>query len=328
MVFGGVFIFFMYSVETLAKARQDLYEKMRKDETETVKAVTVDDDCLFQRFYLNQMTVINSKLLKLPHRVLACASLFFKRFYVVHSIMSYHPKYATLTCLFLASKVEENRLDAATICRMANKPEWDVEVRKIEIPLLDALDFRLNVEHPHIAALGWIEELEEVDAELKKKKETVYDAINQVMTTDAPLLFNASHIACACIVDQYTDKSVKEKAVGFFCEKAKDKEKVLSMLERISVYLEESKHPPKNTEVVGIEKKIVAWNKHQKKNKKKAKKEVSKRDLDKAEKKKKKDEEIARKNKRLVEGSPSAKDEGGDFMIKTNIKRQKTEPPN
>lgn len=70
-----------------------------------------------------------------------------------------HPKHLILAALFVACKVEENRIDAASIASLANVPDWDAEILRLEIPLLQALDFRLRVESPHHAVLGWLDEL-------------------------------------------------------------------------------------------------------------------------------------------------------------------------
>lgn len=48
------------------------------------------------------------------------------------------------------SQVLESRMDATTICHRANKTSWDKEVLKLEIPLLEALQFKLVVGHPHM----------------------------------------------------------------------------------------------------------------------------------------------------------------------------------
>lgn len=156
---------------SLASKRQQVHDKNWSGGAES-ECVSVADELLFIRYYLKQLAVLNETLVKLPFRVQACASVYFRRFYLRHSINEYHPKYVMITCLFLASKVRfeknrkreihifffffcfckvlESRMDATTICHRANKGSWDKEVLKLEVPLLEALQFKLVVRHPHM----------------------------------------------------------------------------------------------------------------------------------------------------------------------------------
>jgi hypothetical protein len=158
---------------SLAAKREEVHRNAWKSDDSSVdksEVVSVNDELLFLRYYTKQLSVLNESLVKLPYRVQACASVYFRRFYLCHSINEHHPKYVMITCLFLASKVRErkavikvffppssscvkvleSRMDASTICHRANKGSWDKEVLKLEVPLLEALQFKLVVGHPHM----------------------------------------------------------------------------------------------------------------------------------------------------------------------------------
>ena len=83
----------MLKGEEVASLREKVKQSLVKEESDSVKPVTDEESLRFQQYYLKQLGVINLHLLKLPNRVLACASCFFKRFYLVHSIHKFHPKY-------------------------------------------------------------------------------------------------------------------------------------------------------------------------------------------------------------------------------------------
>lgn len=80
-------------------------EELQKRHWNEADPISIADQLLFLRYYMKQLGVLNETLVKLPFRVQACASVYFRRFYLKHSINEHHPKFVMITCLFLASKV-------------------------------------------------------------------------------------------------------------------------------------------------------------------------------------------------------------------------------
>jgi hypothetical protein len=294
--------------ESLAAKRAALFEK-HWPAGSAFPPVSIADQLLFQRYYLQQLSVLNGALVKLPWRVQACASIYFRRFYLVHSINEHHPKYVMLTCLFLASKVQETRMDASTICRRANKASWDKDVLKLEVPLLQALQFKLVVGLPHVAALARVDQL--AQRSVSVSREAVDTAINATMTTDAGLLYAGRDIAAACALQCIEKEADRKTAVEVFgCD-----EKVMSELAEL---LFEGKGSVTSKQVTPIEKTLSTWTKGNKKSKKKVKKEESAPPPDVKVKREREEEDEAAELLVVIKEEPT-----GDFEIKTNMKRPK-----
>ena len=220
-----------------------------------------------------------------------------------------------LTALFLASKTEECRVDAATVCRRAQKPSWDKEVLKFEVPLLDALDFKLTVSHPHVAAEAWIEDLKESGVSVSQN--AVNLAINDLMVTDAALLFPATHIAMGAVVNCIETSAGRDKAKQCFANQfSGDLNSLLVDLQDLLVL---GKGSIASKRVAPIEKTLTVWVK----SKKKVNKDAA------AQKKKKKDAESMEMSKKRLnreedneEPLGAAVASPGDFVIKTSMKKR------
>ncbi len=295
--------------ESLAAKRAALFEQ-HWPTSSAFAPVSTADQLLFQRYYLQQLSVLNGALVKLPWRVQASASLFFRRFYLVHSINEHHPKFVMLTCLFLASKVQETRMDASTICRRANKASWDKDVLKLEVPLLQALQFKLVVGLPHVAALARVDQL--AQRSVTVSREAVDAAINAIMTTDAGLLYAGRDIATACVLQCIEKEADRKTALEVFnCD-----EKVMSELAEL---LFEGKGAVTSKQVTPIEKTLSTWTKGNKKSKKKdkVKKEESAPAVSEVKVKREREE------KDEAEAPVVKLEPTGEFEIRTNLKRPK-----
>ena len=83
-----------------------------------------------------------------PHwRLAATAIVYFRRFYLVHSLLDYDPRVIMLAAVLLAGKTEECRINLEQLQDIYNKctPE---EIQAGELLLLEALHFELSIEHP------------------------------------------------------------------------------------------------------------------------------------------------------------------------------------
>lgn len=217
---------------------------------------------------------------------------------------------------------------------------------KVEVVLLEALEFRVRLEHPHTCVLGWMESLKEgsdnsFDAAAilaGVSRESVDTLVNELHTTDAPLRFKPSLIALGAIVAVAANEKLTERAKQIVRERTGDDAPLVELLEK---FVPLAQSPVAAASVAPLEKKLAAWIKASKKPKKKAKAAAGaaaaggdgpeKNDDDDEnddddkpnEKKRKRAEELEQRERRLVEGSSSQ--QGGEFMIKTNMKRGKDE---
>ncbi|KAJ2323953.1 hypothetical protein GGH92_010788 [Coemansia sp. RSA 2673] len=122
-------------------------------------------------FYLQMIkfcakVYMTSKLLKPEslNNVKATAINFMKRFYLHNVVFDYHPKNIMLTCLYLATKVENAFMkiddfirplaaaDAKSGSKTVTKSE---DVLGLEFIVIQSLQFELAVHHPYRAAYGF-----------------------------------------------------------------------------------------------------------------------------------------------------------------------------
>lgn len=152
--------------------------------------------------------------------------------------------------LFVACKVEEHRIDAATLARKAGKPAWEADILAREVALLQALDFRLRVDSPHAALLGWMDELRPACDVASAEA-----VLRRLLTTEALAVHGASLVALACVIR--CDSSVAAAALERFDEErrstARDALQALAALEA------ESGTPIASKDAAPLEKALTAW---------------------------------------------------------------------
>lgn len=94
--------------------------------------------------------------------VMATALMYFKRFFMVNSVMNHNPRHIMVTCINVANKVEEwVGRSGVTLRKLAEvtktKPE---RIVRLEVTLLDSIRFHLRLFHPykplrgHVQAIG------------------------------------------------------------------------------------------------------------------------------------------------------------------------------
>jgi len=112
----------------------------------------------------------------MPKPVIACALLYYKRFFLTQTILDVDPDRAMMACVYLAGKVEDQYRPASDICQifsdqaaresatvskatMAGVVVDPKQLLRYELPILEALKFELVVHTPYPSLLGLIEEL-------------------------------------------------------------------------------------------------------------------------------------------------------------------------
>jgi len=94
----------------------------------------------------NSNTIISD--IKFYWRITSKTIIYFKRFYLNNNILSYDPRIIMLTCIFLAGKVEECRLNLKSLIELVNIGN-ESDILSHELILIEALDFDLKIHHPH-----------------------------------------------------------------------------------------------------------------------------------------------------------------------------------
>ena len=170
-------------------------------------------------------------MLKLPQITLATASVFLHRFYMRHSMQTYHYYSMAATCLFLAYKVEEcvrKMRELVVACvRVAQKDphkivdeqdkeywRWRDNILQYEDLLLEAICFDLSLEPPYKTLFDLLIQFEQGDN--KRLRNAAWAFVNDSCLTTLCLLFPSRTIAASALyaAAKFCDVSFPDDARG------------------------------------------------------------------------------------------------------------------
>lgn len=163
---------------------------------------------------------------KMPTQVKATAVSFFRKFYLVNSVMEYHPKNVLYTALFLAAKSENYFISIESFCKALPKTE-PADILDLEFNVLLSLQFTLLVHHPFRPLYGFFLDFQ---ATLLHPSPVMYDVnvdtigglydkaknwlLEYALLSDVAFLFTPPQIALAAMYDldkRITDRYLKKK---------------------------------------------------------------------------------------------------------------------
>eukprot|EP00249_Psilotum_nudum_P009746 c22129_g1_i2 orf=322-864(-) len=117
------------------------------------------------------------------------------------SFSEYDPFLVAPTCLYLASKAEENTVQAKLLVHYMQKisagEKYRYEIKDVlemEMRLLEALDYYLVVYHPYRPLVQLLQ-----DAGMTDMIQTAWSLVNDTYRTDLILMYPPHMIALACI---------------------------------------------------------------------------------------------------------------------------------
>ncbi|XP_046678869.1 cyclin-H-like [Homalodisca vitripennis] len=240
------------------------YEKCVKDcflnAEEELMIVKCYENCLKQ-FFVH----FNPKNEPVPKEVKGTAFHFYKRFFIVSSVMDYHPSEIMLTCIYLACKICDY---AVSIDMFVRSIGGDPRLMKFiildqEIEVLYRLGFRLHISLPHRCIEEYMTQIR--DQANLEKPEKLYYPINRFLGsmwfTDICLLYSPTLIALAAVMQgvsrcrENIDHFVNHNLLGCLPEnKRKD---VLLIVRDIRSTVIKSGSPPKIEEIAELEKKLA-----------------------------------------------------------------------
>lgn len=150
------------------------------------------------------------KSMKLGYNTTATAVVYFHRFYMIHSFSTF-PRYVTsLSCLFLAGKVEETPKKCEELIKMAEKilPENEFEkfgpdprdkVLRLEKMILQTIRFNLLVEHPYEFISKYIHYLKGDKHKIQKVLEMAWTFVNDSLCTTLCIQWEPEIVAISMI---------------------------------------------------------------------------------------------------------------------------------
>ncbi|KAI7872318.1 cyclin-like protein [Spinellus fusiger] len=164
--------------------------------------LSVQDELALCGFYEKQLQGI-CKHLKFTEMVMATAVIYMKRFFLHNTVMDYHPKDILLTCLFLATKSESERVSIDDFGRNLKLPST-ASVLDLEFTVSQGLKFEYYVHHPYRPAYGFFLDMQvSAGMEIKQLKETyakVGPVIGEMLLTDLPFIYMPSQLALTAFV--------------------------------------------------------------------------------------------------------------------------------
>lgn len=107
--------------------------------------LTFDEEQSLVLAYASRVEKI-AQIFNMPSQVKATAVSYFRKFYLVHSVMDYHPKNILYTCVFLAAKAENFFVPVAKFCAQIPKSEPS-HILDLEFLVLESLSFTLMVQN-------------------------------------------------------------------------------------------------------------------------------------------------------------------------------------
>lgn len=211
-----------YAVYTKAKQENpEVFEKYPEELNESIVSIlTPDEESTYLDFYIQNITT-TCNFFKMPTQVRLTAASFFKKFYLVNSVMEFHPKNVLYTCIFLAAKSENYFISIESYVK-ALKGTDASHILDLEFIVLQSLKFTLLVHHPIRPLYGFFLDFQAV---LLHPEQVIYDVsvdtlgnlYNQAkewlnkyfMVSDVAFLFTPPQIALASMYD--TDKRITER---------------------------------------------------------------------------------------------------------------------
>jgi len=161
------------------------------------------DEIVKAKIYFCDVIQVLGKNLKLRHRVIATAIIYFRRLYLTNSFVEYDPRLFATGCLYLASKIEECMTHAKLFASEASaimKNNWPYTVNDIlesEYFIMEEMNFKMIAYHPYHCLKQYV-----ADAMIKSSTflEIAWHLVNDSYRTDAMLIYPPHIVAMAAML--------------------------------------------------------------------------------------------------------------------------------
>lgn len=186
------------------------------DETKEKKYLTFTEERILGRHFEHVLREFcNVFQPPMPKYVMGTAMCYFKRFYVKHSVMDYHPKDIMLTCVYLASKVEEFNVSITQFVGnlKGDRDKFTNIILSFELMLMKKLHYHLTVHNPYRPLEGLIIDLKTRYKSIEKSciekiRKLAEDFLDKSLASNVSLVFAPSQIALAAILSSAENDKV------------------------------------------------------------------------------------------------------------------------
>ncbi|KAI8888664.1 cyclin-like protein [Backusella circina FSU 941] len=186
------------------RVKQNLQEELdvnHEDKTKEYNFLSAEEELALCRFYEKQLQAVCTHM-KFTEMVMATGVIYMKRFFLYNDVMDYHPKDIFLTCLFLATKSESERIPIDEFGEKLRLPSTS-SILNLEFTVSQGLKFQYYVHHPYRPAYGFFLDMQNGPTDIKLLKETykqVNSTIAELLLTDLPLIYQPAQLALAAFM--------------------------------------------------------------------------------------------------------------------------------
>ncbi|XP_059485232.1 cyclin-H [Neocloeon triangulifer] len=205
--------FWLYADESeLLKARCEANAKFiekhgahMKEEERSEFFLSANDEKILLRQYELQLRDFCRRFEPImPKSVAGTAFHYFKRFYLIHSVMDYHPKEILVTCVYLACKVDEFNVSInqfVSNVRGNQSKAMDIILNN-ELLLMQVLNYNLTIHNPFRPIEGLLIDIKTRSQMVnpERLRPGIEDFLDKAFLTSAPLLVAPSQLALAAIL--------------------------------------------------------------------------------------------------------------------------------
>lgn len=202
----------------------------------------------------------------MPKYVTGTALCYFKRFYVKHSVMDYHPKDIMLTCVYLACKVEEFNVSITQFVGnlKGDREKFTNTILTFELQLMKKLHYHLTIHNPYRPMEGLFIDIKtrgkSIDSsKVEKLRKAAEDFLERSLATNVSLIFAPSQIALAAILTSAESDKISLDSyladmllAGCSSEEVK---KTVYQIKRIK-YMVSSQEPLQKDQIGSIQRKL------------------------------------------------------------------------
>eukprot|EP01112_Ceratiomyxa_fruticulosa_P010569 TRINITY_DN2807_c0_g1_i1.p1 TRINITY_DN2807_c0_g1~~TRINITY_DN2807_c0_g1_i1.p1 ORF type:complete len:311 (+),score=29.35 TRINITY_DN2807_c0_g1_i1:292-1224(+) len=220
---------------------------------ELLEPITPEEQATHLRaheYYIRQ--ICKKPELRLPPKILATALVFFKRFYLFHSIIDYNVKYIAPTCVYISCKIEENYIDVEEFCKVINYKAD--QILKLEVKVMETLKFQFVVYHPYRPLDGFVMDIKTRSRyqNMDKIHATAITFLDLAMITDLVLFYPPSQIALAALKLAFASVSQSSDFDNYLRGRFSDAEFFSTIEESITRISETINSSPSQAQVIMI----------------------------------------------------------------------------
>ncbi|KAG4303166.1 hypothetical protein PCK1_000504 [Pneumocystis canis] len=233
-------------VSVTTEARERIQRSFEKQDM-PISFLSAQEELVLVNYYALQMEGLTTYF-EFSSHIKATAITYLKRFYLLHSVMDYHPKPIMLTCLFLATKVCDHYISLDQFVHSIPKVT-SVMILEHEFIVCRALSWNFYVWHAYRPLHGFILDMQVMLSEvsiqtLGKLHDEAKALISKTLWTDLQFLYSPSFIALGClmVVDAETVLLyVKRKSMDPLLEKIEIVAKDITVHSKTTLNMDEVK---------------------------------------------------------------------------------------